>query len=169
MTCTTPLLSVFISKMLGRAYSRERYDAEQAWLRDSGDRAPIDRETGLALYIQDLPTLLSRLDVDVLALFGEKDRHVDWRKTRALYASTLGANRHATLTVMTFPDGNHNIDVCETGSMREIQANDAQAQIRRVLRNPDRVARNACPAAHEQRRATAAAAVRAAWRARAIR
>lgn len=101
MTCTTPLLSVFISKMLGPVYSRERHDAEQAWLRGSEDRAPIDRETGLALYIQDFPTLLSRLDVDVLALFGEKDRHVDWRKTRALYALTLGANRHSTLTVGT--------------------------------------------------------------------
>ncbi len=113
--------NAFIGRMLGPVYSRDTYEAEQAWLRESGDRAPIDMETGLALYIQDFPTLLSRLDIDVLALFGEKDLNVDWRRTRALYASTLGANRHATLTVTTFPDGNHNIDVCETGSMREMQ------------------------------------------------
>src|SRR5688572_31646632 len=43
------------------------------------------------------------------SLFGEKDRNVDWRKTRALYAETIGRNPRARLTVRTFPDGNHNL------------------------------------------------------------
>ena len=75
---------------------------------------PIELETGMQLNIQDFDALLANLDIDVLTLFGEKDLNVDWRKTRALY--------DAILTVKTFPDGNHNIDVSATGSMREMQS-----------------------------------------------
>jgi hypothetical protein len=35
------------------------------------------------VYVPGFRDLLGRLDVPVLALFGEKDRNVDWRKTRA--------------------------------------------------------------------------------------
>jgi hypothetical protein len=37
----------------------------------------------------------------VLALFGEQDRNVDWRQTRALYTETIGRNPRARLTVKT--------------------------------------------------------------------
>ena len=61
------------------------------------------------------------LDIEVLALFGEKDTNVNWRKANALYESTIGQNPNATLTVHTFPDGNHIINVTETGSVREVE------------------------------------------------
>jgi alpha-beta hydrolase superfamily lysophospholipase len=60
------------------------------------------------------------LDVPVLALFGEKDRNVDWRKSRALYTETIGRHSKARLTVKTFPDGNHNLHQSRTGGYREM-------------------------------------------------
>ena len=65
--------------------------------------------------------LLRGLDIDVLALFGEKDSNVDWRRTRALYERTIGRNPDATLTVRTFPDGNHNLHRAGTGGLREME------------------------------------------------
>jgi hypothetical protein len=78
-------------------------------------------ETGMTIFVDGFDEMLHGLDVDVLALFGEKDRNVDWRKTRALYEETIGRNPRATLSVRTFPDGNHNIDVSETGGIREMR------------------------------------------------
>ena len=72
------------------------------------------------IYVPGFRDLLGRLDMPVLALFGEKDRNVDWRKTRALYTETIGRNPKARLTVKTFPDGNHNIHQSRTGGYREM-------------------------------------------------
>lgn len=80
----------------------------------------IDDDTGLMIYVPGFRELLGRLDVPVLALFGEQDRNVDWRKTRALYTETIGRNPKARLTVKTFPDGNHNLHRSRTGGYREM-------------------------------------------------
>jgi uncharacterized protein len=80
----------------------------------------VDDETGLMVYVPGFRALLGRLDIPVLALFGEKDRNVDWRKTRALYTETIGRNPKARLTVRTFPDGNHNLHQSATGGYREM-------------------------------------------------
>lgn len=72
------------------------------------------------IYVPDFEALLSRLDVPVLALFGERDTSVDWRSAAALYARTVGANPRAHLTVRTFPDGNHNLQQARTGGLREM-------------------------------------------------
>ena len=79
----------------------------------------LDEETGLQLYVKDFDAILSNIDCPVLALFGEKDRNVDWRKTKALYESTLAS--HTDLTIRSFPDCNHNLFQCETGGFYEIQ------------------------------------------------
>jgi len=47
-----------------------------------------------------------------MAIFGEKDTNVDWRKTVALYRETTGSAVGADLTIRTFPDGNHGIMQC---------------------------------------------------------
>jgi uncharacterized protein len=114
--------NAYITRLTGEELSREAYEREQAKLQRMEGPLPIELETGMTLYIHEFDTILSRLDLHVLALFGEKDLNVDWRKTRALYESTIGANPNATLTVRTFPAGNHNLDECETGSMREMQS-----------------------------------------------
>lgn len=81
---------------------------------------PIDEATGLAIYVEDFPALLSRIRVPVLAIFGGKDSIVDWRATRRLYDSTLGSKREKSLRIATFPNGNHNLHRCETGGYREM-------------------------------------------------
>jgi pimeloyl-ACP methyl ester carboxylesterase len=80
----------------------------------------VDEGTGLMVYVPGFRSLLGGLDVPVLAIFGEKDGNVDWRKTRALYAETIGRNPRARLTVKTFPDGNHNLHRSGTGGYREM-------------------------------------------------
>lgn len=65
--------------------------------------------------------MLSSLEVDTLAIFGEKDLNVDWRKTRAVYRDTIGQNPNASLTIASFKDADHNLHVSETGSIREMQ------------------------------------------------
>ncbi|MEM6806785.1 MAG: alpha/beta fold hydrolase, partial [Bacteroidota bacterium] len=73
----------------------------------------LEYETGLQVYIKDFESILSEVYCPVLALFGEKDKNVDWRKTKALYERTLG--RQVDLTIQTFPDANHNLFQCKTG------------------------------------------------------
>jgi len=81
----------------------------------------VHPESGLMLYVEDFPAMLTGIDADVLALFGERDTNVDWRKTRAIYQATIGTNPDASLTTRSFPDGNHNIDVAATGSIAEME------------------------------------------------
>jgi len=80
----------------------------------------VDKKTGLQIYVPHFPEMLARVNIPVLAIFGEKDRNVDWRKTIALYAKTIGQNRSASLNIRTFLDGNHNIQQAATGGFREM-------------------------------------------------
>jgi uncharacterized protein len=80
----------------------------------------VDRKTGLQIYVPNFQEILSGLNLPVLAIFGEKDSNVDWRKTMALYSKTIGKNPRASLTVRTFPYGNHNIQRAATGGIREM-------------------------------------------------
>lgn len=113
-----PAVLFFAGDLTG---SRKDYEAEQTVYLQAKDRYQFDPETLSMIRVQNFDALLSRLDIDVLALFGEKDTNVDWRKARALYESTVGQNPKATLTMHTFPDGNHNISVSATGSIREVE------------------------------------------------
>lgn len=80
----------------------------------------VDEKTGLLVYVPEFEKTLKNINCPVLALFGEKDSQVDWRKTMALYRETIGMNRDADLTIRTFPDCNHNMVQCTTGGYREI-------------------------------------------------
>ena len=80
----------------------------------------IDQATGLMIYVPHFQRTLARVNVPVLAIFGERDRNVDWRKTMALYTKTIGRNPKASLTIRTFPDGNHNLQQAATGGLREM-------------------------------------------------
>jgi pimeloyl-ACP methyl ester carboxylesterase len=80
----------------------------------------VDEATGLQIYVPQFAQLLTRVNVPVLALFGEKDRNVNWRNTVALYTRTIGENPNAGLTIRTFPDGNHNLQQAQTGGLREV-------------------------------------------------
>jgi len=80
----------------------------------------FDDKTGLMIYVENFENMLSGLDVQTLAIFGEKDSIVDWRSTRNLYENTIGKNPNASLTIATFPDGNHNLHQSQTGSFEEM-------------------------------------------------
>jgi hypothetical protein len=47
--------------------------------------------------------------------------NVDWRRTKAFYERTIGANPEASLSVRTFPDANHNLHRAATGGLREME------------------------------------------------
>jgi hypothetical protein len=81
----------------------------------------IEEETSLQVYVENFETILSSIDCPVLALFGEKDKNVDWKKTKSLYERTLGNS--TDLTIKSFPNCNHNLFLCETGGFYEFQDN----------------------------------------------
>ena len=73
------------------------------------------------VYVPNFEKVLMSIDRPVLALFGAKDTNVDWRKTKALYQSTIGANPEASLTIKVFPDADHNLKQSKTGGVREMR------------------------------------------------
>ena len=79
----------------------------------------VDPKTGLMIYVDNFESLLSGLNVPVLALFGEKDLTVDWQSTKNLYERTIGQNPNASLSIKTFPNGNHNLHQSQTGGFHE--------------------------------------------------
>ncbi len=76
----------------------------------------LDENTGLQVYVDDFNTKLNAIQVPVLALFGDKDMNVDWRKTKALYEAEL---QHENLTTVVFPNCNHNLLEANTGAIDE--------------------------------------------------
>ncbi|MEM6720390.1 MAG: alpha/beta hydrolase [Bacteroidota bacterium] len=81
----------------------------------------LDVATGLPIIVNDFESILSNIHCPVLALFGETDMNVDWKKTKALYEKTLAKNTQ--LAIQSFPNCNHNILECETGGFYEFQDN----------------------------------------------
>jgi len=79
----------------------------------------FDEKTGLMIYVPNFRETLNTIKCPVLALFGEKDTRVDWRKTIALYKETIGKDSSSTLTIQTFRDGDHNITKSITGAVNE--------------------------------------------------
>ena len=61
----------------------------------------FDKETGLLIYVPDFEDVLKKIKCPVLALFGEKDSQVNWRKTIKLYNATIGDNLDSKLTIKT--------------------------------------------------------------------
>ena len=79
----------------------------------------FDSITGLQIPVIDFPEVLKAIKCPVLAISGESDSQVDWRKTMALYKRTIGENNDSLLTIKTLKNCNHNIQKCETGAFGE--------------------------------------------------
>ncbi|MEM9258403.1 MAG: alpha/beta hydrolase [Bacteroidota bacterium] len=92
------------------------YEYQQSFMKEV-----LDEETGLQVYVENFDTILANVNCPVLALFGETDRHVDWKKTKLLYQKTLAHN--IDLTIKSFPTCNHNLFECETGGFYEFEDN----------------------------------------------
>lgn len=98
----------------GGITEKDYYDYQPTFM-----KAELDEATGLQVYIKNFDTILSRVKCPVLALFGENDRNVDWRETKALYERTLATN--TDLTIQSFFGCNHNLFQSNTGGFYEIQ------------------------------------------------
>ncbi len=110
----------YIRQMRGEWLTRAEYESEQENC-NAGLCPKIDNDMCSYVHIENFQEVLSSLDVDTLAIFGEKDLNVDWRKTRAVYEATIGQNPNASLAIASFEDADHNLHVSETGSIREMQ------------------------------------------------
>ena len=103
----------------GRNEDETAFLAEQKRFRNGTFQ--VDKTAGLMIYVPRFEQMLGQVNVPVLAIFGEKDRNVDWRKTEALYSKTIGKNPKSSLTIKTFPGCNHNLQQARTGGIREMQ------------------------------------------------
>ena len=99
--------------------SGEQY-TQEGWVRNQkqfiSEQHEFDEETGLMIYVPHFRETLEKINCPVLAIFGEKDANVDWRKTMALYRETIGSKKNARLCL---PDCNHNMIKCKTGGIHE--------------------------------------------------
>jgi predicted acyl esterase len=105
----------------GPPYTEEGYLLSQK--KFISEHHEFDEKTGLMIYVPHFVNTLEKINCPVLAIFGEKDANVNWRKTIALYKETIGKKSKAGLTIKSFPDCNHNIQKCKTGGMREANEN----------------------------------------------
>jgi len=113
--------NAYIKQIRGDWQTQSQYEAQQGTCQ-AGRCARVDDDMCSYVFIEDFDTMLSSLNVDVLAIFGEKDLNVDWRKTQTFYRDTIGQNANATLTLQSFADADHNLNIAETGSLREMQS-----------------------------------------------
>ncbi len=111
----------YIKKMRGSWPNSMQYRNDQQNC-TAGACANVDSDMCSYVFIENFETMLSSLNVDTLAIFGEKDLNVDWRKTHKLYQSTIGKNPDASLRIVSFKDSDHNLHVSDTGSLKEMNA-----------------------------------------------
>ncbi len=78
-----------------------------------------DEQTGLQILVPDFENTLNKVNCPVLAICGENDTQVNWRKTISLYKETIGNKQKADLTIKTLPKCNHTMLQCETGGLFE--------------------------------------------------
>ncbi len=99
----------------GRASTKQQFEAyQQQFMKER-----LDSITGLQINVANFDNILSNVRCPVLAIFGEKDTQVDWKKTKRLYEQTIGKN--TKLTMQSFPNANHNLFQCKTGGFYEFE------------------------------------------------
>ena len=79
----------------------------------------FDNESGLWVYLPNFQATLSKIKCPVLAIFGENDNQVNWRKTKELYKKSIGQNPQERLTIKTLTKCNHNMQKCDSCGMGE--------------------------------------------------
>jgi len=106
----------------GHEFTKAEYEAFQKKF----VAADFDESAGQQIHVPNFDALLSKVDCPVLAVFGELDKNVNWRITKALYEKTLGT--HNKLTIKTYTKTNHNLFLCKTGGFFEFQDTDLPYQ-----------------------------------------
>jgi uncharacterized protein len=101
----------------GAPYTKERYvQTQKDFIKENHQ---FDEESGLMIYVANFRDILNSVKCPVLAIFGEKDANIDWRKTRTLYNETIGKNKNGNLTIKTLQNCNHSMINCKTGGLYE--------------------------------------------------
>ena len=118
-----------VQKLTGREYiehlrgSKEYVQARELYLKNQKDYMAeghvFDKESGLEVVVKDFDQVLKTISSPVLAIFGGNDKHVDWKKTKKLYESTLGLRKNARLSIKVFPNADHNLKMSKTGGYFE--------------------------------------------------
>jgi pimeloyl-ACP methyl ester carboxylesterase len=117
----------FCKSFLGySSFNREEFTQNQK--KFIAENHEFDKTTGLMIYVPNFENILSKIQCPVLAIFGEKDANVDWRKTKNLYLRTIGKNNNSKLSIKSFPDCNHSIQKSKTGGLRENNENNSKYQ-----------------------------------------
>jgi len=98
-------------------FTKEAYTFEQESIKGKV-RYKRDPITHSIILVPDFVNVLNKIQCPVLAIFGGKEFIVDWRKTKMLYNETIRRNNNNRLTIKTFPEGNHGIVKCKTGSLK---------------------------------------------------
>ncbi|WP_276391804.1 alpha/beta hydrolase family protein [Eudoraea chungangensis] len=106
----------FWNRITNGEMSSESYYNYQKILQET----TLDKETRLPLYVENFELILSKINIPVLALFGETDMTVNWKKTKMLYENTMAM--HTNLTIKTFPNCNHNMWQAISGGIYESEA-----------------------------------------------
>lgn len=91
----------------------------QKYLQDQQSYTSKGYFDGLWVYLDDFDKTLQKLKCPVLAIFGENDSQVDWRKTKKLYEETIGFNPNSKLITKVFPNCNHILKKCITCAYQE--------------------------------------------------
>jgi pimeloyl-ACP methyl ester carboxylesterase len=108
-----------------RRVTEEAYIASQDYYKNSDHL--FDEQTGLRIMVPDFDRVLNNVNCPTLAILGQLDSQVNWRKTQELYERTIGKKSNK-LEVIALPGCNHNIMKCNTGGAREdISAYNGQA------------------------------------------
>ncbi len=113
--------NAYIKQMRGDWLSRAQFKARQRNCRAASCKH-FDDDMCSYIFIEGFDHMLSSFNIDVLALFGQKDLNVDWQKTHTLYKNTIGQNPEASLSVHIFPDADHNLHITKTGSLQEMKS-----------------------------------------------
>lgn len=121
--------NAFVQKITGQTYvehtpgtpeyttAREEYVAAQTQHQAKG--ICYDAATGLPIVVQDFDKILSAISGPVLSIFGDNDKHVNWRTTKALYERTIGAREPSRLTIKVFEGADHALRMGKTGGYFE--------------------------------------------------
>lgn len=121
--------NAFVQKITGQPFvehkpgtpeytkAREEYLAAQSQHQEK--RIRYDAETGLPIVVHDFDKVLNAISGPVLAIFGANDKHVNWRTTKALYESTIGAKDPSRLTIKVFAGADHALRMGKTGGFFE--------------------------------------------------
>lgn len=78
-----------------------------------------DEKTGLQILVPEFKKTLNKVNCPVLAICGENDTQVNWKKTIKLYKETFGNKENAVVSIKTLPYCNHNMQHSETGGLYE--------------------------------------------------